>query len=280
MESINGSLRRLQTDYVDLYQAHRYDYETPLEETMQAFADVVRAGKAHYIGVSEWTADADPRGARARPRAAASRSSPTSRSTRCCGGSSRPRSCPPCEELGIGQIVWSPIAQGVLTGKYLPGPAAAGGLPGHRREAAAPVHRALHDATTCSTRVQQLKPLAERGRADHGPARRGLGAAEPERVRRRSSAPPGRSRCSDNVKAAGVKLDADAAEGASTRSLDPVVERDPAKTQSPAGAAGNPVLPALGPRPPRRRVGRTDVRGVFNQRKLLVSRRRVGSVTS
>src|SRR5918998_2924461 len=56
-ESINGSLRRLQTDYVDLYQAHRYDTETPLEETMQAFADVVRAGKALYIGVSEWTAD-------------------------------------------------------------------------------------------------------------------------------------------------------------------------------------------------------------------------------
>jgi aryl-alcohol dehydrogenase-like predicted oxidoreductase len=55
MESINGSLRRLQTDYVDVYQAQRYDYETPLEETMGAFADIVRAGKAHYIGVSEWT---------------------------------------------------------------------------------------------------------------------------------------------------------------------------------------------------------------------------------
>ena len=57
MESINGSLQRLQTDYVDLYQAHRYDTETPLEETMQAFADIVRQGKALYIGVSEWTAD-------------------------------------------------------------------------------------------------------------------------------------------------------------------------------------------------------------------------------
>ncbi|MGH3373311.1 MAG: aldo/keto reductase, partial [Actinoallomurus sp.] len=55
VESINGSLRRLQTDYVDLYQAHRYDVFTPLEETMQAFADIVRAGKALYIGVSEWT---------------------------------------------------------------------------------------------------------------------------------------------------------------------------------------------------------------------------------
>ena len=60
MESIDGSLRRLQTDYVDLYQAHRYDYATPLEETMAAFADLVRAGKALYIGVSEWTGGADP----------------------------------------------------------------------------------------------------------------------------------------------------------------------------------------------------------------------------
>jgi aryl-alcohol dehydrogenase-like predicted oxidoreductase len=57
MSSIDGSLRRLRTDYVDLYQAHRYDHETPLEETMQAFADIVRAGKALYIGVSEWTAE-------------------------------------------------------------------------------------------------------------------------------------------------------------------------------------------------------------------------------
>ena len=57
MEAINGSLTRLQTDHVDLYQAHRYDHSTPLEETIQAFADVVRAGKAIYIGVSEWTAD-------------------------------------------------------------------------------------------------------------------------------------------------------------------------------------------------------------------------------
>src|SRR3712207_7118151 len=57
MESINGSLTRLQTDYVDLYQAHRYDHFTPLEETMEAFADIVHSGKAHYIGVSEWRAE-------------------------------------------------------------------------------------------------------------------------------------------------------------------------------------------------------------------------------
>ncbi|GMA42096.1 hypothetical protein GCM10025883_41410 [Mobilicoccus caccae] len=94
LESINGSLTRLQTDYVDLYQAHRFDTETPLEETMQAFADVVRSGKALYIGVSEWTAE-QIRGGTGTPRSSGSSSSAPSRSTRCCGGSSRTRSCRP-----------------------------------------------------------------------------------------------------------------------------------------------------------------------------------------
>jgi aryl-alcohol dehydrogenase-like predicted oxidoreductase len=119
-ESIEGSLTRLQTDHVDLYQAHRYDVETPLEETMQAFADVVHSGKAHYIGVSEWTAEQ----IRAGHELATELKIPFV--------SSQPQYSmlwriiegevvPTCEELGIGQIVWSPIAQGVLTGKYKPG---------------------------------------------------------------------------------------------------------------------------------------------------------------
>src|SRR4051812_7639624 len=120
LESIDGSLKRLGTDYVDLYQAHRYDHQVPLEETIQAFADVVRQGKALYIGVSEWRAEqiregkkiADSLGIHlisnqpqysALYRVIEAEVVPTSR------------------ELGIGQIVWSPIAQGVLTGKYLPG---------------------------------------------------------------------------------------------------------------------------------------------------------------
>jgi aryl-alcohol dehydrogenase-like predicted oxidoreductase len=90
MESINGSLRRLQTDYVDIYQAHRYDYSTPLEETMLAFADIVRAGKALYVGVSEWRADETAR-PRSWPRSCTFTWCPTSRSTRCSGGSSRRR---------------------------------------------------------------------------------------------------------------------------------------------------------------------------------------------
>src|SRR3954447_3720053 len=120
MESINGSLRRLKTDYVDLYQAHRYDTETPLEETMQAFADIVRAGKALYIGVSEWTADQIRAG-----HALASElgfqlisSQPQySMLWRVIEAEVVPTSA----ELGLSQIVWSPVAQGVLTGKYLPG---------------------------------------------------------------------------------------------------------------------------------------------------------------
>src|SRR5215813_13870950 len=119
-ESVHGSLRRLQTDYVDLYQAHRYDHATPLEETMVAFADVVRSGKALYIGVSEWDAT--------QIRAA----SVFAKELNIPLVSNQPQYSmlwrvieaqvvPTSEELGLSQIVWSPIAQGVLTGKYLPG---------------------------------------------------------------------------------------------------------------------------------------------------------------
>ncbi len=122
MESINGSLKRLGTDYVDLYQAHRYDDETPLEETMEAFADVVRQGKALYIGVSEWRADQIREAHR------------LARELRIPLVSNQPQYnmlwrvietevVPTCEELGIGQVVFSPIAQGVLTGKYVAGQA-------------------------------------------------------------------------------------------------------------------------------------------------------------
>src|SRR3954451_19702977 len=120
MESIDGSLSRLQTDYVDLYQAHRYESETPLEETMQAFADVVRQGKALYIGVSEWTAD--------QLRAGHALSSELGFQLI----SSQPQYSmlwrviedevvPTSRELGLSQIVWSPVAQGVLTATYKPG---------------------------------------------------------------------------------------------------------------------------------------------------------------
>ncbi|MFV0405354.1 MAG: aldo/keto reductase family protein [Propioniciclava sp.] len=159
MESIHGSLTRLGTDYVDVYQAHRYDTETPLEETMQAFADVVRQGKALYIGVSEWSA--------AQIRAGHELASQLGFQLI----SSQPQYSmlwrvieaevvPTCTELGLGQIVWSPVAQGVLTGKYLPGqPVPEGSRATDASGGAGAVKRFLTDDIL--TRVQALRPIAE-----------------------------------------------------------------------------------------------------------------------
>ncbi|AXO35872.1 aldo/keto reductase family protein [Micromonospora chalcea] len=230
MESIDGSLRRLQTDHVDLYQAHRYDYSTPLEETMEAFADVVRSGKAHYIGVSEWKAS-QLREAHA-----------LARELRIPLISNQPQYSmlwrvieteviPASEELGIGQIVWSPMAQGVLSGKYLPGqPPPAGSRATDEKSGANFIARFLNDDVL--TRVQRLKPLAEQAGLtmpqlavawvlqNPNVASAIVGASRPEQVH-------------DNVKAAGVKLDADLLK-AIDEIVEPVTERDPAKTESPA----------------------------------------------
>ncbi|MFC9646345.1 aldo/keto reductase family protein [Streptomyces mirabilis] len=224
MESIDNSLRRLQTDYVDLYQAHRYDPSVPLEETMEAFADVVHSGKAHYIGVSEWTAD-QIRSAHA-----------LARELRIPLVSSQPQYSmlwrviedevvPTCEELGLGQIVWSPIAQGVLTGKYAPGaPLPAGSRATDEKGGATFVGRFLRDDVL--ERVQQLKPLAEQAGLslaqlavawvlqNSNVSAAIIGASRPEQV-------------TENVKAAGVKLEADLMRAIDTV-LDPVVVRDAA----------------------------------------------------
>ena len=159
MESINGSLKRLQTDYVDLYQAHRYDVETPLEETMQAFADIVRQGKALYIGVSEWNAEQIRAGHK------------LSKELGFQLISSQPQYSalwrvieaeviPTCRELGVSQIVWSPMAQGVLTGKYLPGQPAPEGSRGADERLGGMMGKYLSDDVL--TRVQLLAPLAEK----------------------------------------------------------------------------------------------------------------------
>jgi aryl-alcohol dehydrogenase-like predicted oxidoreductase len=158
-ESINGSLRRLQVDYVDLYQAHRFDASTPLEETMEAFADVVRAGKALYIGVSEWRA----------PEIRAAHD--LARELRVPLVSNQPQYnmlwrvieaevVPTCEEVGMGQIVWSPIAQGVLTGKYVPGEEPpAGSRATDDKGGARMIERFMRPEVL--TRVQGLRPVAD-----------------------------------------------------------------------------------------------------------------------
>ncbi len=159
MDSINGSLQRLGTDYVDLYQAHRFDYETPLEETFQAFADVVRQGKALYIGVSEWTAEQLREGhalAKQLGIQLISNQPQYSMLWRVIEGKVVPTS----EELGISQIVWSPMAQGVLSGKYLPGqPVPEGSRATDEKSGANFIKRFLNDGHLEA--VQRLKPIAD-----------------------------------------------------------------------------------------------------------------------
>jgi aryl-alcohol dehydrogenase-like predicted oxidoreductase len=157
-ESINGSLKRLQTDYVDLYQAHRFDYETPLEETMQAFADLVKMGKVLYIGVSEWNAEQIRAGQTLASQMGyklVSNQPQYSMLWRVIEEEVIPTS----KELGLGQIVWSPMAQGVLTGKYLPGQPAPAGSRAADPNLASIIEKFMTDEVL--TKVQNLKPLAD-----------------------------------------------------------------------------------------------------------------------
>jgi aryl-alcohol dehydrogenase-like predicted oxidoreductase len=159
LESCDASLRRLRTDHVDLYQAHRFDTETPLEETMVAFADLVRQGKVHYIGVSEWTAEQLRAGKALADELRipfVSNQPQYSMLWRVIEGEVVPAS----RELGISQIVWSPLLQGVLTGKYLPGsPPPSGSRADGDDEAAQMMALFLGDELLGS--VQELRPLAE-----------------------------------------------------------------------------------------------------------------------
>jgi len=123
MESAAGSLRRLQTDYIDLYQAHRYDHGTPLEETLRAFDDLVRQGKVLYIGVSEWRAEEIAAALKLADQMGLDRIVSNQPQYNMLWRVIESELIPLSEREGIGQIVFSPIAQGVLTGKYLPGSA-------------------------------------------------------------------------------------------------------------------------------------------------------------
>ncbi|MFI0720336.1 aldo/keto reductase family protein [Streptomyces sp. NPDC021224] len=225
MESIDNSLSRLQTDYVDLYQAHRYDRFTPLEETMEAFADVVHSGKAHYIGVSEWTADQIRRAhalARELRIPLVSNQPQYSALWRVIEGEVVPTS----EELGIGQVVFSPIAQGVLTGKYVPGEQPpAGSRATDDKGGANMIGRWMRDDVLA--RVQELKPVA----AEAGLSLAQLAVAWVLQNKNVSAAIVGASRpeqVGENAKAAGVKLDAEVMERIESV-LAPVAETDPLK---------------------------------------------------
>ncbi|MGY1594390.1 aldo/keto reductase family protein [Geodermatophilus sp. SYSU D00708] len=225
VESCHASLRRLQTDYVDLYQAHRYDPTVPLEETMTAFADLVRAGKVLYIGVSEWRADEIAAGAAlARDLGVQLISNQPQYSM--LWRVIEDEVVPTSEKEGLSQIVWSPLAQGVLTGKYLPGQQPPSDSRGGHAEAGGSMQRFLRDDVL--TRVQELRPIAEGlGLSmaqlavawvlqNENVAAAIIGATRPEQVQ-------------DNVQAAGVRLDADVL-ARIDEVLSDVVERDPAKT--------------------------------------------------
>ena len=228
MESINGSLKRLQTDYVDLYQAHRYDVETPLEETMQAFADIVRQGKALYIGVSEWNAEQIRAGHK------------LSKELGFQLISSQPQYSalwrvieaeviPTCRELGVSQIVWSPMAQGVLTGKYLPGQPAPEGSRGADERLGGMMGKYLSDDVL--TRVQLLAPLAEKLELtmaqfalawvlqNDNVASAIVGATRPEQI-------------SSNIAAVGVEIPEEVMQQVS-EILSPVAVFDPKETKAP-----------------------------------------------
>ncbi|WP_134324193.1 aldo/keto reductase family protein [Cumulibacter soli] len=229
MEAINGSLTRLGADYVDLYQAHRYDFETPLEETMQAFADVVRQGKALYIGVSEWTAD-QIRAGHALAKDLGIQLISNQPQYNMLWRVIETEVIPASRDIGVSQIVWSPIAQGVLTGKYKSGqPLPEGSRATDEAGGAAAVQRWLNDENLDA--IANLEPIANDLNltmaqlavawtlANDNVASALVGASRPEQI-------------TSNAKAAGVKLEADV-----LARIDDVVghlaERDPSKTKSP-----------------------------------------------
>src|SRR6478735_11592315 len=226
LESIDGSLSRLNTDYVDLYQAHRYDHETPLEETMLAFADIVRQGKALYIGVSEWTADQIRAGAAlAKDLGFQLISSQPQYSM--LWRVIEDEVVPASRELGVSQIVWSPIAQGVLTGKYKPGAEPPeGSRAADEKGGADMIKRFMNDDVL--TRVQKLKPIAD----DAGLSMAQLAVAWVLQNPNVAAALVGASRpeqVGENVKAAGVTLEPELLRRID-EALGDIVVRDPGMT--------------------------------------------------
>jgi aryl-alcohol dehydrogenase-like predicted oxidoreductase len=232
LESINGSLKRLQMDYVDLYQAHRYDVETPLEETMQAFADVVRSGKALYIGVSEWPAD-KIREAHAMAKSLGIQLISNQPQYSMLWRVVEPEVIPACEDLGMSQIVWSPMAGGTLTGKYLPGQQPPAGSRATDEKGGGQRTLAAWLTDDVLTSVQKLRPIAEGLGCTMGqlaiawvlsnPNVAGaiVGASRPEQI-------------VENVQASGITLD-ESTLAAVDAAIGHVVTDDPAKVSVPEG---------------------------------------------
>jgi len=229
-ESVHGSLRRLQTDYVDLYQAHRYDHETPLEETLRAFDDLVTQGKVLYVGVSEWRAEEISAALAMADQMGLDRIVSNQPQYNMLWRVIEGAVIPLCAEEGIGQVVWSPIAQGALTGKYLPGQGAPSGSRATDASGSGFIRGYLTD--NILTRVQELLPVAKEAGLtmaqlavawvlqNPSVSTAIVGATRPEQVR-------------ENVQASGVELDEEVMHRIDDV-LGPEIERDPALTTSPA----------------------------------------------
>lgn len=229
IEGCHGSLRRLGTDHIDLYQAHRYDYSTPLDETLRAFNDLVRAGKVLYIGVSEWKASEIAQALHIADQMGFDRLVSNQPQYNMLWRIIESEIVPLCEKEGVSQIVWSPIAQGVLTGKYQPGAVPPAGSRAAEVDGGEFLPRYLNDDVL--TRVQQLVPIAEQAGLslaqlavawtlqNPNVAAAIVGASRPEQVH-------------ENVKAAGIRLDP-ALMRAIDAIVEPIVARDPALTVSP-----------------------------------------------
>jgi aryl-alcohol dehydrogenase-like predicted oxidoreductase len=230
MESAHASLRRLQTDYLDMYQAHRYDHATPLEETLRAFDDLVRQGKVLYVGVSEWRTEQIAAAVQVAGEAGFDRIISSQPQYNMIWRVIESEVIPLSEKEGIGQIVWSPIAQGVLTGKYRPGDAPPPASRATDPSGSSFIQHYLTDDLL--GRVQQLKPVADQAGLslaqlaiawvlqNPNVAAAIIGATRPEQVR-------------ENVRASGIRLDGELM-GRIDEILGPVIERNPARTDSPA----------------------------------------------
>jgi aryl-alcohol dehydrogenase-like predicted oxidoreductase len=230
MESVHASLKRLGTDHIDLYQAHRFDFEAPLEETLSTFDDLIRSGKVMYIGFSEWTAGQINDGLRIQKERGYDRFVSSQPQYSMLWRVIEKEVVPLSEREGISQIVWSPLAQGVLTGKYQPGKKPpTGSRATDKKGGANMISRWMRDEIL--TAVQRLEPIAKQldltmaqlalawVLQNKNVASAIIGATKPSQIK-------------ENVKAVGVKL-----EPSVMRAIDDAIlsiaERSPLETKSP-----------------------------------------------
>ena len=229
-ESVHASLKRLGTEHLDLYQAHRFDFETPLEETLSAFEDLVRSGKVMYIGFSEWDASQISQAVKIQKELGFTRFVSSQPQYSMLWRVIEKEVQPLCDREGIGQIVWSPIAQGVLSGKYLPGAKPPkGSRATDKKSGSAMISRWLQDDIL--TAVQRLQPIAD----GLGITMAQLALAWVLQNKSVSSAIIGATKpaqIKENVKAIGVNLDASVM-AAIDAAIGSVAERSPLETKSP-----------------------------------------------